>query len=71
MKALTEFDFPEGEPEYTKLVLDIINKHELEVTGREKVKTNAIERIREKNPHLDWDKKPSFDREATGPEHYH
>ncbi len=50
LKALTEFDFPDGEPAYTKEVLDVINAHEKKETG--KVKTMAIERIRADNPQL-------------------
>ena len=50
LKGLTEFDFPEGEPEYTKEVIEVIHEHELKETG--KIKPMAIDRIRAENPHL-------------------
>jgi len=50
LKGLTEFDFPEGEPTYTKEVLDVIHEHEKSETG--KIKPMAIERIKHENPNL-------------------
>lgn len=50
LKALTEFDFPDGEPAYTKEVLDNIHAFEKKETGA--VKPMAIERIRAKHPEL-------------------
>lgn len=50
LKALTEFDFPEGEPEYTREVLDKIHEKEKAETG--KIKPMAIHRIQAKHPEL-------------------
>lgn len=50
LKGLAEFDFPEGEPAYTKEVIDVIDSFERKETGS--VKPMAIERIRAENPEL-------------------
>ena len=51
LKSLTEFDFPDGEPDYTKEVIDMLDEREKYLTN-EDPKVMAIDRIKKKHPTL-------------------
>lgn len=52
MKSFVEFEFPEGEPEYTNIVLENIKQYESETLKTHDAGVMAIDRLMGKNPEL-------------------
>lgn len=52
LKSLTEYEFPDGEPEYTATVLENIEENEKKLSNSDEIKPLAIHRILKANPDL-------------------
>jgi hypothetical protein len=50
LKTLAAFTFPEGEPDFTNEVAEIVRKNARDTLGKESLEDIGIERICEKNP---------------------